>query len=116
MTQAVHVRVGHALHAVAAHGVRLGDGDAALQEKLDDLVVVGVGGQDDGGDVRSEVGELFVQQDKWHLVQRGNRGRRRAKKKKNFIDRTVGKWTSLQHKNSVQCRKTKNYIRISAAR
>lgn len=73
MTQAVHVRVGHALHAVATHSMRLGDGDASLKEQFDDLVVVGVGGQDDGGDVRGEVGELFVQQDRWHLVQTVNR-------------------------------------------
>lgn len=73
VTQAVHVRVGHALHAVATHGVRLGYGDASLKEQFDDLVVVRVGGQDDGGDVRGEVGELFVQQDRWHLVQRVNR-------------------------------------------
>lgn len=70
VAQAVHVRVGHALHAVATHGVRLRYGDAPLEEQLDDLVVVGVGGQHDGGDVRGEVGELFVQQDKWHLVER----------------------------------------------
>lgn len=74
--QAVHVRVGHALHAVAAHGVRLGYGDASLQEQFDDFVVVGVCGQDDGGDVRGEVGELFVQQNKWHLVQRVKGGER----------------------------------------
>lgn len=82
VTQAVHVRVGHALHAVATHGVRLGYGDASLKEQLDDLVVVSVGSQDDGGDVWGEVGELFVQQDKWHLVDRINRG---EKKQKNSI-------------------------------
>lgn len=70
MTQAVHVRVGHALHAVATYGVRLRYGDASLKKQLDDLVVVSVGGQDDGGDVWGEVGELLVQQDKRHLVQR----------------------------------------------
>lgn len=55
VAQAVDVRAGHALHTVAAHGMRLGYGDAALQQQLDHLVVVGVGCEDDGGDVRGEV-------------------------------------------------------------
>ena len=62
MPQAVHVRAGHALHAVAAHLVGLRDGDALLDDHLDDLVVVGVRRQDDGGYVGGEVGELLVQQ------------------------------------------------------
>ena len=44
-----------------AHLVRLWHGHALLHQQLDDLVVVGVGRQDDGRDVRGEVGELLVQ-------------------------------------------------------
>ena len=67
MPQAVHVRAGIALAAVAAHGVRLRDGHAPLHQHLDDLVVVGVGGQDDRGDVRAEVRQLLVQQGRGNL-------------------------------------------------
>ena len=44
-----------------AHLVRLGHGHALLHQQLDDLVVVGVSGQNDWSDVRSEVRELLVQ-------------------------------------------------------
>ena len=54
MPQAVLRAALHAVGAAAARVVRLGDAEAPVQQDLDDLVVVAVGGQDDGGDVRRE--------------------------------------------------------------
>lgn len=44
-----------------SHLVGLRHGHALLHQQLDNLIVVGVSGQDDGRDVGSEVGELLVQ-------------------------------------------------------
>lgn len=68
--QTVHLRAGHALHAVAADLVRPGDGDLALDQELDDLVVVGVSRQHDGRDVRSELRELRVHHQSGNLSTR----------------------------------------------
>ena len=38
--------------------MRLGDAEAAVQQDLDDLVVVGVSGEDQGGDVGGEGGRV----------------------------------------------------------
>lgn len=68
VAQAVHVGAGHALHAVAADLMRSGHGDPFLNQEFDDLVVICVGCQNDGGDVRSEFRELLVQEDGGHLL------------------------------------------------
>jgi len=41
--------------------MRLRHGNTFLYQKLDDFIVVGVRGEDDGSDVRGEVRELPVQ-------------------------------------------------------
>ncbi len=60
MTQAVHLRAGHTLHTVTADLVRPRDGDFALDQEFDDLIVVCVGSEHDGSDVRCELGKLGV--------------------------------------------------------
>ncbi len=70
MSQAVHVWARHAFHAVAAHLVRLGYGHTLLNQHLNDLIVVGMSGQDDRRYVRGKIGELFIQQDRRHLEKR----------------------------------------------
>lgn len=52
-------------------------GHALLHQQLDNFIVVGVCSQDDGGDVRGEVRELFVQEDRGNLpVEREEQGRK----------------------------------------
>lgn len=46
---------------MVTHLVGLRHGHALLDQELDDFIVVGVRGQDDGCDVGGEVRELFVQ-------------------------------------------------------
>ena len=48
------------LHTVAADLVGPGNSDPFLDEQFDDLVVVGVGSQHDGSNVRCELRELSV--------------------------------------------------------
>ena len=73
VAQAVHLRAGHALHAVAADLVRPRHRHLALHQQLDDLVVVGVRRQHDGRDVWRELGELRVHHHGGHLGIGGER-------------------------------------------
>lgn len=43
------------------HLMGLRHGDTLLHQELDNFIVVGVSSQNDGSDVRGEVGELLVQ-------------------------------------------------------
>lgn len=49
------------------HLMGLRHGHAFLHQEFDNFIVVGVRGEDDGRDVRGEVGELLVEQDRGHL-------------------------------------------------
>lgn len=49
------------------HLVGLRHGHAFLHQELDNFIVVGVRGEDDGRDIGGEVRELLVEQDRGHL-------------------------------------------------
>lgn len=67
MPQAVHLGAGDTFHTVAPDLVWPWDCHPPLHQQFDDLVVVGVSGQHDRGDVRSELRELGVHHQGWNL-------------------------------------------------